>query len=574
MTGSNTRRILRAFAWLRWRVLLNSLERRGSRDVVERFSLAVEQLAPTIAALLMLPSAIALAGAGLHAGWTLGHGAADSLTFSLVRYVLLAACALTLVGPIVLPAAERTNAVRLLLLPIPRAVLYLSQSMSAAADPWILLSAAVVLALPIGLAAAGSPGAAALGLVAGLLLLVALIGITQLVTSVVHLIVRDRRRAELMALLIVVVLPLIGMLPGLLDSGRRHRVQEPAIERPQRSAAPRWWSNAERAAGAVVPSELYRRAVRSAAASAPTPAFAYAGALGGAAAALHVLALLAFLRVLASPGAAGASRSAAAGPSSTWRIPGLSPPASAVAINQLRLAMRTPRGRATLLSPVVVFGLFAAMRLRGSGTDFGPIPVRSGLGLASFASFISLLSILPLAMNQFAIDRSGLTMAMLSPLETGALLWGKAVGNGLIVAVPTTICLAGAAMLFPSGDPLLWACVPLTLLAAYLLVAPIAAILSAIFPRAVDLNSIGRDSNAHGAAGLLGMLACLAAAAPGLGIALATAGVLERPALAPVALLAWTGVCLAISVLLFRAAAAVFERRRENLGLSSQQRPS
>ena len=71
------------------------------------------------------------------------------------------------------------------------------------------------------------------------------------------------------------------------------------------------------------------------------------------------------------------------------------------------------------------------------------------------------------------------------------------------------------ALLLPGGDLALWVCIPLTAIATYLTAAPIAAILSAIFPRAVDLNSIGRGSNAHGAAGLLGMLAFVAAAAPG-----------------------------------------------------------
>ena len=125
------------------------------------------------------------------------------------------------------------------------------------------------------------------------------------------------------------------------------------------------------------------------------------------------------------------------------------------------------------------------------------------------------------------------------------------------------------AILFPSGDPMLWLCIPLTLVSAYLLVSPVAAILSAIFPRPVDLNSIGRNSNAHGAAGLLGMLCFLAAAAPGMAISLVTSRGLDRPTLAPLVLLVWTGVCFAISLGLFRAADAVFDRRRENLGLTA-----
>jgi hypothetical protein len=563
-------RTLRAFAWLRWRVLINSLERRGSRDVMERFSAAFEQLAPALTALLMLPSAAALAAAAAFAGWTLGRGEAG-IMFGIVRFALLATCVLTVVGPILLPGSERTNAVRLLLLPIPRHVLYLAQSISALTDPWVLFAATMVIALPLGIASTGNLPAAAVALAAGLLLLVILVGVTQLVTSTVHLIVRDRRRAELMTLVLVVFLPLIGMFPALLDPDR-HRGRNIAVERRHENE-PSWWSGIERKLFAAMPSEVYARTVHPAGEDA-TAALGSLVALIGTAGLLHFAGVLAFGHVLSSPGTVGGSRTVSAETLAGWRIPATSPAVSAVALNQLRLALRTPRGRATLLSPIVVFGLFSIMMLRGrSGMEFGPFQFESGLSLAAFAGFVSLLSILPLAMNQFAIDRAGLTLAMLVPLETAALLRGKAIGNALIASIPSGICLAGAAILFPSGDPLMWLCVPLTLFSAYLLVAPVAAILSAIFPRAVDLNSIGRNSNAHGAAGLLGMLCFLAAGAPGMGIALVVARALGRPALAPVALLLWTALSLGISVVLFRAAEAVFERRRENLGLTSARPP-
>jgi hypothetical protein len=388
------------------------------------------------------------------------------------------------------------------------------------------------------------------------------------VTSTVHLIVRDRRRAELMTLIIVVFLPMIGMLPSLLGSGR-HRGRPVAVERPHQESESRWWSDLERKAFAAAPSEVYTRSVRSADENLPA-ALGSLIALAITAGALHAVALLAFGRVLSSPGTVGGSRAAATETSSGWRIPGSSAAVSAVALNQLRLALRTPRGRATLLSPIVVFGLFAVMMVRGrSGMDVGPLKVESGLGLASFSAFVSLLSILPLAMNQFAIDRAGLTLAMLAPLETSALLRGKAIGNALIASIPAGVCLLAAAIFFPSGDPMMWLCIPLTLVSAYLLVSPVAAILSAIFPRPVDLNSIGRNSNAHGAAGLLGMLCFLAAAAPGMTIALVISRGFDRPTLALMVLLIWAGVCFAISLGLFRAAEAVFDRRRENLGLTS-----
>jgi hypothetical protein len=555
-------RILRAFLWLRWRTLLNSLERRGSRDVLERFSIAFEQLAPTIAAIIMLPSIVMLAGLSAYAGWSLAQGA-RSIAFEVVRFLLFAACLLSIAGPVMLPGGDRTNAVRLLLLPIPRGVLYLAHAIGAFADPWVVLAAAVLAGLPLGLAAGGQIGAALLAAGVGLALLATLVGITLAVASAVHLIVRDRRRGELMALAIVVILPMLGLLPALLQGGRHAGVDTP--REPRRTAA------VERALFATVPSELYVRAVRSASAQAPQMSATPAGALLVVSAAIHGVAFIAFVRLLSSPGTSGRARGGGTAEGRRWRIPGLSPGVSAVAINQLRLAFRTPRGRATLLSPIVVFGMFTAMALRGRGdTSFGPFDMRNGLGMAAFSTFVSLMALLPLAMNQFAIDRAGLTMTMLAPIETVALLRGKAVGNAGIALIPGIICFIGAVTLFPGGDPALWACVPLSAIAAYVLVAPVAAMLSAFFPKAVDLNSIGSGSNAHGAAGLIGMLSFVAAAAPGGLIAVLISKVLDRPALAPLGVLVWILISLAISAALFRVAAAVFDRRRENLGLTAQ----
>jgi hypothetical protein len=556
-------RILRAFVWLRWRTLLNSLERRGSRDVLERFSVALEQLAPTLALVVMLPSMLLLASLAAYAGWSLTQGEPRPIVYEIVRYVLFAGCLLAVAGPVMLPGGDRTNAVRLLLLPIPRPVLYVAHGVAALADPWLLLVAAAAIGLPVGLIAGGALLAAGLAAAAGAVLVITLVGIALAVTSAVHLLVRDRRRGELLALAVVVLLPMVGFLPALLG-GRRH---SPAEQPP----AARWLSGIEQQIIGLVPSELYVRTVRSVARDGVAEAAGPASVLAASGAGLHALAFLAFLRVLASPGSAARSRRAAPGRAARRRIPGTSPGTSAVAINQIRLALRSPRGRATLLSPLVVLAMFTMMTLRSrSGVDVGPWSMTSGLGLAAFTTVISLISTLPLAMNQFAIDRAGLTLAMLAPLPTVTLLHGKAIGNGLIAAIPAALCLTAAAVILPGGDPVLWLCIPLTAISAFILVAPLAAILSALFPRAVDLNSIGRGSNAHGAAGLLGMLAYVAGTAPGAGIVALAVSVLERPALAPAALLVWILVCLAISVWFFRFAADVFDRRRENLGLTAR----
>ena len=549
-------RILRAFAWLRWRVLINSLERHGGRDVLERFSLAMEQLTPTIVLVLMVPSALSLAAVSGYAGWLLAQGEPRVLTFDALRFVLFAGCLFAIVGPIVLPAGDRTNAVRLLLLPISRGVLYLAQGMSALADPWVLLVAAVLVSLPIGLAAGGAPGAAAIAALAGILLIVLLAGLTLAVTSLVQLAVRDRRRGEIITLLFIVILPMIGILPAALDADRRDR------DDPRRHEPSAVWSSVERTVRAVLPSEAYAVAVRRAVRS-EVDARALA-ILATAALALHGMAFAVFNRVLTAPVVSGSSSSR-----TRWgqRLPLVSSGTSAVALAQFKLGLRTPRGRSTMLSPIALFGVVALLMFRSeSGAHLGFITFDTGIGLASFASFVALMSIAPIAMNQFAIDRAGLTLTLLGPIDSRELLRGKAIGNALIAAVPAGLCVIGALVLFPAGDPARWLCVPLGLAATYLLVAPAAAALSAIFPRAVDMNSIGR-SNAHGTAGFLGTLAFIAAGAPSLLHVTIANTWLERPALAPVFLLVWLGIAATAGIVLLNAAAALFDRRRENLAM-------
>ena len=562
-------RILRAFAWLRWRILLNSLERQGSRDVIERFSLAIEQLGPVIVALVMVPSALTLAGAGAYAGWALARGDSPVLVLQLLRFLLFAGCVVAVVGPIMLPAGDRTNAVRFLLLPIPRPVLYLAQAMSALADPWVLLVAVVAVAMPLGIVAGGAPIAALAGLGAGLLLLATLAGLSLLVTGVIHVVVRDRRRGEILTLILILILPIAGMLPAVFATSRSGRGAGRAIEvRGPREAAG-WSQTAGRAALTVVPSEAYTRAVRTATRSEYAAALPPLLILTGTAAGLHGIAFLLFVRILNSPAMLGGGRRASqSGAAKRLRLPGLSPSASAMAINQLRLALRTPRGRSSILSPLVVFFMFALITVRNTGgIDLGFLRFGSGLALAAFASFVSLLSIIPLAMNQFAIDRAGLTLTLLAPLETRAILAGKAIGNALIAGIPALVCLACAGLLFARANPSLWLSLPFALVATYLPVAPVAAVLSALFPRAVDLNSISRGSNAHAAASLLGVLAFVLSALPNVLLILFARGVLGRPGLAPLFVFGWLLVSAGLSVALFVPAAAIFERRRENLGL-------
>jgi hypothetical protein len=562
-------RILRAFAWLRWRMLLNSLERTGARDTIERFSLAIEKLGPIMAAVLMIPSGLLLAAAGAAGGYALARGEERPLFFEVARYLLLAVPVFSIVGPLLMPAADRTNPVRLLLLPISARTLYVAQASAAFGDIWILIMLPLVLFVPIGLIAGGGFAAALVAMAGGLLLVLAMIGISSLATSLLHLAVRDRRRGELLALLFIVVIPAISMIPGLLQ-GSRHRARaEGPPEFHKTLQIPAWAGTTAEWVKRLYPSELYVTSTREAARFELAPAAARLAALGVTGVALHAFGMFVFGRVLASPGSTGARRQASPMRAAWGRtLPGLSPGASAVALAQVRLALRTPRGRAILLSPVVMIGIFGTLMRRTTGAmDFGSMSFEGGLSLATFGSFVSLISILPIAMNQFAVDKSGLTLALLSPLTDGEYLAGKAVGNGVIAAVPAVLCILVSLLIFPAGSPALWAAIPLSLTATYLLVAPGAAVFSALFPRVVDMNSIGRGSNAHGLAGLLGLVTFVVSAAPSALLMLVASQWLDRPALVPVFLLAWCVVAYGIGRVLFVPARKLFAKRRENLAL-------
>jgi hypothetical protein len=546
---------------MRWRVLMNSLERSGSRDVLERLSLAIEQLGPIMAGLLLIPSAVLLAGAGAYSGWSLAQGTLQTLPFDVIRFLLFAACGLTLVGPLFLPAADRTHAVRLLLLPISRHTLYTAQTLTAITDPWILLVVPTIAAVPLGMAAGGAPGAGATAAAAGLLLVVVLLGISSNVSSLLQLLVRDRRRSELLTLLFILILPVIGMLPALLDSESRHAPVQGA-------AVPAWILLLERRALPLVPSEMYVRTTRAPIEGSAADGVTSMLELAAAAVLVHLAAFLLFQRFLDSPGSRiSVRRHGAKGRSRDWKIPGFSAETLAVTSAHIRLILRTPRGRSTLLSPMMVFAVFAAMMWRGSAAEFSFVPLGSGVALATFGSFMSLLAILPLAMNQFAIDGAGLTLEFLSPIEDRHLLRGKAMGNAVIAAVPMLICTLIAAFLFPSGGAAAWASIPIGVAATYLLIAPVAAVLSAVLPRAVDLNSVGRGSNAHGAATLLGLVATIVAGGLTLGVCLAIKRFGVPPYVAVMLTVMWLVLCTASARLLFIPARAVLSRRRENLAL-------
>jgi len=555
-------RIFRAFVWLRFRVLVNSLERTGARDTLERFAIATEKLGPIMAMVLLIPSSIVLFLLGIATGFALAQSD-STITIQLVRYLLLVVLALTVVGPIVLPARDSGSIVRYLLLPIPRFDLYLAQMAGALADPWILLVIpVVVLGIPIGLAIGLKFVAAGIALAAGAAFLLFLTGLTSLASSVIHLLLRDRRRGDFVMLVVIFIIPMMAVLPQLLihdSSGGRH------LTRAERQALPP--SPAAKAALRIapyVPSEMYRRTAANAVA-APLGSAVPLAELAAVALLAQAAGFAAYRRVLDMPVSLGMRRAGSFGGLWDRAVPGLSAGASAVAFTQVRLALRTPRGRASLVTPLLMPLVLGAVASRRGGLSFPGVEGDPGLAIGAIGIFASVLALLPIAMNQFAIDRAGFTRQMLSPLSIRELLAGKAAGNAMIAAMPAAISLVAAALIFRHVTPGLWLGVVFAAIATYALLAPVAAALSAIFPKAVDLNGIGNSSNAHQAAGLLGMLAFVISTAPSALLALAAIQFLHRLELVPLFLFVWALVACGVSRLLFIPVRRLVASRCETL---------
>ena len=185
---------------------------------------------------------------------------------------------------------------------------------------------------------------------------------------------------------------------------RRRCFERPVLETPLVGAS----AAAARHAAALYGPELYVGAARSAAAHAFAPAAQSIGALAAMAIALNLLGIYVFSKVLDSPGSTSARRDVRATSLKARRLPGLSPGASAVALAQLRLALRTPRGRSILLSPIaLVFGI--AVLGRQKMPQLGSDP---GLVLACFG--FSAWSRSYLSPQQFAIDKGGLTRVLVA----------------------------------------------------------------------------------------------------------------------------------------------------------------
>ena len=591
-------RYFRALASLRWHLVLNSLRPSRKRDGVERASRAFQVLGPVLAFLLFIPGILVMGVLGLAGGWSLASsekllGAA----LIVLRMILIFELVLTALTPL-LRAAQGAppNLTRFLLLPIPSRFLYLGEALSGIGDPWMAILASGLLCLALGWMTAG-------GLAAGLLLLAAavsilgfLTGLGALSSSFTHLIFRDRRRGEMISLVLLILVATGGMLPGLLSTPEPSRKQTtvagagveqdedgspepaprgvpapsaPAPERPGRSE---WDGRVLPGWAAAYPPELYVRCVALATERRAASAFLPLAILAAWAAAVHAVASRIYRRLLETPEIQSFRRGGDSLP--RWgRVPGLNPAASAVAIAQVRLVFRTVQGKIALCLPPLVVMVMGILWLRRPG-ELMPAdpPVPFGVILAFAGIAFAMMTLETSALNQYAMDRAGLTLEFLAPVSDRDLVRGKAAGGAILAASRAFLCYLAALIIAPGGSFFLWLAAAVGGGAIFLLLAPGGAILSALLPKTVDLGRIGNAAKPHPAASFLGMLCVAMGAGPTIALVLGAVFFLESPAAAFLLVVAWTAVAAVVSRLLFRLAERLLSQRRENLALVAQGR--
>ncbi len=191
-------RTLRAFAWMRWRVLLNSLERTGARDRLERFSLAIDQLGPIIATILLVPSALGLAGLGrLRRLLARERRAGDDLRDAAHPAVARVRLCDPRANAHAVDGADRHGAAA----PAAHSTAdALRRAGGRCAQRALVSSSLPVVARFRSASRPEAPAPAAITLAAGALFVVCLIGLSTLSALLLHLVVRNRRRGELVAL--------------------------------------------------------------------------------------------------------------------------------------------------------------------------------------------------------------------------------------------------------------------------------------------------------------------------------------------------------------------------------------
>lgn len=569
-------RLLAIFARLRWRLFVNGVRGGKKRDKLERFSRIFGWLVPGLITLFALVLAVGVAILAFFGAREVATSEWAPGGFLLgARLVLFGLLAMLMLVPVGGGHGSFSGHPRLLLLPIPRRVLFAVEALSSLADPWTAFALPALACTAAGFASGGRLSTAFVASCAGIAMMLALASIGSLVAFLAAWLMRDRRRGELVTVAVVLVVSCVAFLPMIVGDKIELKLRtRPASGQTKGelvvegldAALPTWT--------AALPSELYARSLASSLDERPADAWLALAGLLGEVLVFGALAARVHARLLSASGSGSRRKGVLALARASPRIPGLSHAASAVAWTQARTALRSVRGRVVVLMPgplVLLFGL-----LSKSVPDELPGVIASGRAsghvLFGAGMMFGMYALLAFVANMFATDRAGLTLQFLSPISDADLVRGKSVGCGLVFLVTAAGCLLCALAAAPGGSPFEWIAVLCGGIATYALLCPLGAVLSAYLPVASDLSKTGNGGNPHGLAFFLGAVAVIVGSAPAGAIVWLVGGVWKNPPLAAAITLGWMCVAIAIAALFTGPVARAVTERHENLALVAQSR--
>jgi hypothetical protein len=573
-------RILRAFVWLRWRLVANAMRGGQRRDRFEQISRSIAMVLPLLLIVASVGSVLVISALGFYGGRVLTTNAVDPETvFIVASVVLFFVTAIIVFFAFWLPIqSSLSRYTRLLLLPISRRALHAVEFTAAFADPWIALMAPGLGLFALGLLLGGWSVAAVIAGVAGLVLLITLAGLASVIALSMAWLFRSRRRSEMATLAFVMGLALISLVPAMVSNrfeGRdRDAIATGSFDELQRARDARdaelrrWfgWTQG-------LPSQLWVETVRSGASDEYARSGLAFSLLGAQALGLFAVSSFVHRRLIGSIEGDHGGRGGEVRPVRLWRLPGLSPAASAVALAQTRTALRTVRGRLSVLLPGPMLAMLAlVVRQVPDEARLAEAVSTHGHWLLGVGLLFSIYSFQAFTMNLFGTDRAGLSMQFLHPVSAGDLSSGKLAGMGLVLGLTGLVCLLATAAVVPTGALPLWIGMILAGVATYLWLGPAFIVLSALFPVSADLSKTGSGGNPHGLTMLIGAILVPLAALPAAFMLLGAELWLDRPWVGLLAVASWLGVALASSGPLVRLASRTVLLRWENLAVVAQGR--
>jgi hypothetical protein len=569
-----TFRDLRAIVWLRWRLLKNSVSSGRKRDAIEQISRAMAFIVPVAIAALSIGTFVAVGVIGFLGGRAIGSGLLDPPIGLFVLRILLAIVFLLIIALAMTSPTQGASAhyTRLLLLPIHRRVLHLVEVVATLADPWIAIIACGLTTFSLGVAAGGRPMAAlaALGGTAGLVAV--LVCAASVASFLVAWLMRSRRRGELFTLLFVMAFSFASFVPAMLSRTFGSESRDEGTGRRSRSFNIREFDAALPAWTAFLPPELHAGIIRDGLARRPGRVAIGVSVLGAQAVALFLLSARVHRHMLGSLEGEGGRRRNAELRASALRLPFFTPAASAVAWAQFRGALRSVRGRLTILLPGPMLGILT-IAFRGIPTERLAIAATEhGYLMLGAALVLTLYSIHAVSMNFFGSDRAGLTLQLLSPIRDRDLAWGKVAGLAMVVAMGAVVCLAVSLSVARSGPAPYWIATLLGGAATFMLLSPVALWFSALFPVVSDLSKTGAGGNPHPLPMIAGTICTALFAAPAAFIIMAAEFWFGNAFAAVPLMAAWLAVTIAIAVPLINLSARTIGYRRENLAMVAQGR--